>query len=505
MGEAPLLYYRNEHVLHFSSHYKDLLDSGAPNTLNPDLLADYLFINANNHQDTVYQYIHRVPPGAYLVIDKTGQQLVSYFSLEAINAELCCDSYDAYTLKFRQAIEAAVCRRIKGRKIAAHLSSGWDSSAVVSVAAQHMQQNDLKTYTWRPAEQAKKLNPNEKHRFNDESSLAKDFIANADHISNFVALTSNHSCLLDSDEFFEQHRHPNLFGFNHAWYDAILQMAQTHGADTLLTGFSGNFTLSHSGYFSLSQTVRLLGWMKALKLIGSGIKNEPKYYLRELKNFTKSRYFSCRWRFSDKLGKSEQHWFYSFANFDSPVVQQAYQRAVDQGAIDFFNGGHLNVEKVLPSMIRGYSWFAEYNYAQQRRYGVETCSPTLDHDLAVTSLQIPGHILAYKGQARALARSALKTLLPENVLNQKRRGYQNSDWPERFQKSVNDIQNEIDLWHESPLIDALINVGKLQNKLNQWDLNNLPEGKEIAFYTHAIPITVSIGKFIRLTENQNQL
>ena len=500
MGEYPLLYHLNSQICRFSMHYAGLLDSGIASDLNADILSDYLWCNANNHQSTVYQQIQRIPPGHYLEINTDGtHSLKTYFRLEDIETEDLYPSFDDYANEFYSVIATAVTRRLQTHKqLGAHLSSGWDSTAVAVIAAQQMQQDELQTYTWQPDSTI--VTTPSKYRFANEGKIAAHIAQSCHSMSNYAISCSDTSFLANSDAFIAKHRHPQLLSYNHTWYEAILGEAQSHQVDVMLTGFSGNFTMSNNGYVDIRDSIRLSGAIDTLHWLGQTLKKNPRFFAREIKQLLRSNSNSWRWRLQDMLSQSLKHWRYSFLNVHSPLIQDAYQRSVDIGAIDFFNAGKMDYRKAHAAMIRGFSWFAEYNHTQQQRFGVETRSPALDQDLATLSLQIPGYIFAYHGENRALSRAALQRILPSDIIELKQRGYQNSDWPSRLQHSISDIQEEVSQWTQSGLINELIDVKLLNQKLREWDCHRLPKGNDAAYYTHAIPLTVNIGKFIRVME-----
>jgi len=139
-GIKPLFYSIRGGTLYVASEIKALLAAGVP--ARWDRAAFYQASHfIGSHQDrTLFEGIHPVPPGHYLLASGGHVRLVRYWDFDY---PLAADSRpvvpDAeYAERFRQALDEAVRIRLRADvPVGCYLSGGIDSCAVLGLAAQH--------------------------------------------------------------------------------------------------------------------------------------------------------------------------------------------------------------------------------------------------------------------------------------------------------------------------------------------------------------------------------
>ncbi len=120
-GQAP--------PLHIAERADALACPGQP--LDEQALFDYLYFHAIPSPRTVWQGVHRLPPGHWAVFER-GQLQVSPYWTPSFEPEPS-PSFDALKPRLRQLLEQAVARQLDGSKPGCFLSGGTDSSTVAGM------------------------------------------------------------------------------------------------------------------------------------------------------------------------------------------------------------------------------------------------------------------------------------------------------------------------------------------------------------------------------------
>jgi asparagine synthase (glutamine-hydrolysing) len=139
-GIKPLYYTTHRGTLYLSSEIKALLAAGVP--ARWDRAA---FFQANHFlgtppDDTLFEGIHPVPPGHYLLASGGQVRLVRYWDFDypaAVGARQAGPDAE-YAERFRHALDEAVRLRLRADvPVGCYLSGGLDSCAVLGLAARH--------------------------------------------------------------------------------------------------------------------------------------------------------------------------------------------------------------------------------------------------------------------------------------------------------------------------------------------------------------------------------
>jgi asparagine synthase (glutamine-hydrolysing) len=116
--------------MRFAARADDLADNNP--TIDPQALFDYLYFHAIPSPRTVFQGVHRVPPGHYALFDK-GQLTVAPYWVPEFKVPPGAPSFAALKREFRSVLHDAVKRELDGGTAACFLSGGTDSSTVTGL------------------------------------------------------------------------------------------------------------------------------------------------------------------------------------------------------------------------------------------------------------------------------------------------------------------------------------------------------------------------------------
>ena len=142
-GVRPFVYYQSKQQFAFASEAKAILAAiPAARQINEGRIADYLMgdLEGVDRTSTFYQNISRLPPASYLLVGPEKTTLQTYWSLEEPE-EILYDSDQEYADAFLEIFsEAVICRLRSPDRVGSMLSGGMDSSSIVGVAWQWMNQ-----------------------------------------------------------------------------------------------------------------------------------------------------------------------------------------------------------------------------------------------------------------------------------------------------------------------------------------------------------------------------
>jgi asparagine synthase (glutamine-hydrolysing) len=135
LGKKPLYYYQRDSEFAFASEIKALLPLPfLDTTLRADALKDFFFYQYVPDPKSIYQSVHKLPPGHCLKLSNGRVTIKKYWDL-SFGSQRPKDEHQLQQA-LRQQLEEAVERRlVSDVPLGAFLSGGVDSSAVVSLMA----------------------------------------------------------------------------------------------------------------------------------------------------------------------------------------------------------------------------------------------------------------------------------------------------------------------------------------------------------------------------------
>ena len=126
-------------TLYIASEVKALFAAGVPARWDEESV--YQSFTFGGHQmRTLYDGVHQVPPGHYLIATENHVQITSYWDFNyPVASDAAPKRSDAdYAAEFRHELEEAVRIRLRADvPVGVYLSGGLDSCAVLGLAARH--------------------------------------------------------------------------------------------------------------------------------------------------------------------------------------------------------------------------------------------------------------------------------------------------------------------------------------------------------------------------------
>jgi asparagine synthase (glutamine-hydrolysing) len=129
---SPLYYRQSADLLLVTNRAANIADS---QRFDRDFIAEFLVVGINPDNRTIYEHVHAVPPGSYLLVTRESVRVHKYWSIDEFGRLSHVDERET-TNRFRDLIADAVGAAMSDRLTTfAQLSGGLDSSSIVSTAA----------------------------------------------------------------------------------------------------------------------------------------------------------------------------------------------------------------------------------------------------------------------------------------------------------------------------------------------------------------------------------
>lgn len=480
--------------------------SSVPRTLDPLQLALQFTATVADPADTLYKGIRLVPPGTALTADARGVRERAFWRLDP-RRRVTLRTPEAYAEAARDLLDQAVQRTLRSAKApGVLLSGGLDSSAVAASAARQLDPERLDTYTVEPP-------PGEALAARDgwydrERPYIDALAARYPNLNpHFCHSTEPARVEIDPTPFFVTGGR-SQFNANHlGWFDPAYRLAQRHGHAVMLTGGSGNLTLSYSGLRGLGDFARH-GRLDQLLRYLPGV---ARYRGRTLRSTLKQEVLrpalppklrAALWRRQHPGEEPSTKYAAIRSDFAARVGLGTTLEAHGDDGLNHYTTDsrklvvhHMEAQRVrtLETMrtIRAY-------------YGFEVRDPFADPDLAAFCLAIPREQYLLGGVQRSLARRALADHLPPALLAERGYGRQNPEWFARMTAQRESFAAEIERLANTPLAAEMLDLPRLKQLIDNWPQDAAAAEAQRFAYAQMLPRAIQTGRFIRWCEGGNQ-
>ncbi|MEM7590112.1 MAG: lasso peptide isopeptide bond-forming cyclase [Cyanobacteria bacterium P01_A01_bin.83] len=419
-GVRPFYYYYHPGKLFtFASEIKSLLCLGeVPRRLNEVRIGDYLEVMLEDKAITFYQDILRLPPAHSLTVSLTGIKLREYWSLDP-KYELKLNSDREYAEAYLEVFTKAVrCRLRSAFPIGSALSGGLDSSSIVCIAREHLQQ-PLKTFSGI----FESVPESDERPFINavvEQGGVEPHYVKVDRISPLVDIEK---VLWHQDEPFFA---PNLF-LNWGMYRSVKQQ----GVRIFLDGFVGDSTVFHGTEYLLD-LARSWQWLNLAKQVKSLARvHDYDYSAKKL-----MRYYLWDCTIQPKVPDHIMKLWYKLKNQKPPEsnrlqlskhVNSSFAKQIDLIA-------RINSFQPDDSLFSAREYHHQYITTGEITFGLEVANklasafslesrfPFTDRRLAEFCLAVPPQQKLHNGLTRVIVRRALINHLPKKVSERSDKG-----------------------------------------------------------------------------------
>jgi asparagine synthase (glutamine-hydrolysing) len=420
-GVKPFYYYSKNEFFTFATEIKALwCVPQVPRLLNRVRVGDYLADIYEDNAITFYENIFRLPPAHSMVINQSGVQIKSYWSLDR-DRELLLDSDEEYAAKFREIFAEAVrCRLRSAFPIGSMLSGGLDSSSITCMARKILSENNkqpLHTYSAVFDEVPQ----------SDESPYIKAVLAQGGTVEHYLH-ADKVSPLTDLEQVLWHLDEPVFAGNLYINWN-IYGIAKNQNIRIMLDGFDGDNTVSHGvGY--LSELALAGRWLTLCREIQGFAKNFKfsfwqifwqyvyNYGFNRLRKYKPFNLIHRLWQAGSKrlwrpnVQEPSRNVTLNPAFVEKIGLEQRRQNLPQGRNLPQLNQRHHHYQ-CLTSAVLPYT--LEILDRASAGFGIELRYPFWDKRLVEFCLSIPANQKMSQGWTRAVLRRALAGLVPQEV------------------------------------------------------------------------------------------
>lgn len=305
---------------------------------------------------------------------------------------------DAYADALLELITRAVEDRLRGGPIATQLSGGLDSSAVTVLAARLCRaagRPPVPTFTWLPSRRPTPLPASWVSSYSRVQSVAEQERL---RVSYSTLSAADIEAVLRRDGAYPD-------GLEFPVNEALYREAREQGARVLLTGALGDQFASYNGFHYESHLFESGRWLRLLGLC----RREGISVLRRAVAGVRLDLAEVRLSLKRRCWESGRD-----VNLTNPEFRRQADLPSRPARSWFGSVRHRQLFFLQTEMhVVGF----ETNAAAAARHGLECRHPLADRRVVEFVLGVPPDQFRRNGQVRWLMRNALRTVLPEHVLN----------------------------------------------------------------------------------------
>jgi asparagine synthase (glutamine-hydrolysing) len=398
LGIKPLVYCIKDSVLVFASELKALDQNDlVSRELDPEALASLMRFGAVAQPNTILQGVRQLPPGHYLIFAANGSSREDgYCSLRDPHTKRWTMTYEETVSRLRTELEAATRRHLLADvEVGCFLSGGIDSTAVLALM-QRQVNYPIKAFSLGFSQQNEQV---------DETDIAE---RSASAIgAEFHRVTVTEAMVGDHFEnYLQALDQPSIDGFN----TYLVSNVAAKYVKVVLSGLGGDELFGgYPHYRLISETsVSALPWDHVAR------------WLHDLRPSRLTLKRSLKGRNElDKLRLIRQV-------FSDKDINQMLRRPIALLHVDEVKSSFSPLQNVSMAECVGYlrDTLLRDSDAVSMWHGLEVRPVLLDQAIVEIALQLPDDFKVRNGCLKAVFVDAVRDLLPQEVLQRKKSGFE---------------------------------------------------------------------------------
>ena len=505
LGIRPLFWTRNREIIAFSTQATALFCiDGVSDQIDDETLHDQLCLIPNTDERSYFKQIKRVLPGAIVSFKDQEAYETRHYHRFGSGEKIRLDSDDEYASALTEQLRKAVSSRLRASgPVASHLSSGKDSAAVTAIAAEILQKRGAKLLAITTAPRIGFDGQTMKGWHADESRSACKVSDRYSNIEHHIYRHRQESFLEGLDKAMLIMGRPPLNLDNLGWVEGMTQFAADRGAKVVLTGMFGNFTASYDGIERLPSLLKKLRWLSLIQEYKGFRKNHPasvpKWFIaKTVGPFLPPLIWRALSKGSDLYWSSIQS--FSAISQSSIETHGLIERAKRAGMDPNFRG----YSDTVKSRIKGLNLQDPGEYALlDDAKGLQSRHPLADKQLIEFVLSIPDSQFLRTGVPNYIFKTAMREILPPEILDTKTRGQQLPEWNEIFERSRPSYSEELIRIGKSTQVRKTLNLDLLAEDLNNAGKVDGSSRENVVRFRLRLLRGLSVGRFIHQYNKQN--
>jgi asparagine synthase (glutamine-hydrolysing) len=477
-----------------------------PKTLDPLQLALHYTASVADPADTLYKNIRLVPPGTHLTADAHGVRERTFWQLDT-RRRVTLPTPEAYAEAARDLLDQAVQRSLRCAAPPGVLTSGGlDSSGVAATAARLLNPAPLSTYTVEPP--PGQAIGRRTGWYNRERPYVEALAVRYPNLRpHFCHATEPPSVERDPTPFFVAGGRMQMNATHLGWFDAAYRTVQKNGHRVLLTGQSGNLTLSFNGLRGLGDFARAGRFDKLIQLLPGAARFRHKTMWETLKAevlrpAVPPKLRAALWRWRNPGEEPSTKYAAIRSEFAVAVGLSATLAAQGDDGLSVYTTDSRKL--IAHHMQAQRTRLLETQRTLRAYYGFELRDPLADPDLMEFCLAIPREQYLLGGVQRSLARRVLADRLPPALIAERGLGQQNPEWFARLSAQRESFAAEIERLATHPLAAEMLDLPRLKQLIDTWPAD--AETAQARRFDYQVVLTraVQTGRFIRWATGGNQ-
>nr|MDK2850724.1 hypothetical protein [Candidatus Cloacimonadota bacterium] len=422
-GIKPLYYAQDKDFFYWGSEIKEILAAPIPKTQNLAMIWRSMKVNAMMVYDdeTYWQDIHSLKPGHNLIVRGSKIQIQKYFALEPEDFEQSTLSFEEASAEYYRLFLDSLKMQVRSDvEIAASLSGGLDSSAIVCQAAQLLDYplRCFSTYY-------------EDFPALDERPYIEIIAAKTGIRTNYIAPTAS-----DAMAWWQEATYLNDLPIASGFVSQYALMKNVHesGLRILLSG-QGSDEMSagyrHAGYRYFADLLRGMKFVKFASEIRHYLSKNP---AANLQYFGKTA-LSAFARESTVYNLEANR--YRFEPFADDFVADAKSQAQGHLMQKIADIPASRLSNFLYNMMQNTSLgtLLHFEDRMSMAHSVESRVPFLDHRLVKLVFSLPSDYKIRPPYHKAIHRHALKDCVPMEIAQRKDKGIFGSPFQENWMRN----------------------------------------------------------------------
>ncbi|HZD92787.1 MAG TPA: asparagine synthase (glutamine-hydrolyzing) [Candidatus Sulfotelmatobacter sp.] len=424
LGKKPLFYSDNCPKMVFASEIKAILKAGVPAELDPVALHDYLTYLYFPYPSTAFKHVRKMGPGSAMeiVVAPNGElhrRMWKYWDAAETAGSIQRVAESQMIDQARELMEEAVkLRLVSDVPLGLFLSGGLDSSAITAFASKHSPEQ-VKTFTIGFANS----------KFYDELPVA-NMVAQKFRTEHHI-LQADEAC---ADYMTKVVRHfDEPFGNPTAILEYIITKLMRKHVTVAISGDGGDELFG--GYVRYAGAALARQYRKLPQFVTKGLVSRLSSLMHDA---TDGRHGFRRVReFAQSAWQAEEDMYINWVGYFSEqekreLYSPAFAESVggrDSGEFlrQFFRrGAHLEPLSRL-GYVDSASFLCcnclEYADRMSMANSLEVRAPFTDYRLLEFAMQVPQHMKVRRMTTKWITRQALKDILPREVLEKKKMGF----------------------------------------------------------------------------------
>jgi len=505
-GAKPVFFHQAAGFFAFATMPRALFAlPGVPRRLCLESIADSLILVPLEPGSSLFQDIRSLEPGHALTVDRRGCQVRAFWRPE-LRHELRLRRDEEYVEAFTERFDRVVADHLRSLSpVGVLMSGGLDSTSVAATAAPLLARRGEHLAAFTAAPRAGYREPGAPNWLVDEAPLASTVAARYENVDLSVTRSEGLFFLDGLDRFLDAAEMPYEAPGGRVWYEGIMAEAQRRGIRVLLTGKSGNWTVSWNGGGLIRSLVGTGRWAAAWRetralaptgpvrpaagaLVRGGLISRLPWRVQLA--------IARRRNGDDPLNASEGWWAPMSPIHPEFARAQSVAERSRARACDYWFRRRVDTPERRFGRLMHVQRLAGINGACQALYATDIRDPTADTRIAEFCLSVPEDQYRRAGVSRWLIRRAMAGRLPAEVLASPRRGIDTADWFERMSGARAQVFDTLHLLEQSQTASTVLDLPRMRRLAEQMDQQASDPVQRMTDYRHVLERGLMMGRFL---------